>query len=79
MPYVAEVDAQSIYVTYLKDLPTTTVEIFNETGECVYRTTVNPVSDEHLFINIGDWSEGFYTIYFNSHRTNQVIFGEFEL
>lgn len=79
IPYIVEVDDQSIDVTYLKDLSNTTIEIFSESGECTYRTTVNPTINGHLFIHIEDWTEGCYTIYLRNSSNNHTYYGEFEL
>lgn len=79
IPYIVEIDDQSIDVTYLKDLSNTTIEIFSESGECTYRTTVNPTINGHLFIHIEDWTEGCYTIYLKNSSNNHTYYGEFEL
>lgn len=78
IPYIVEVDEKSIDVTYLQESSNTTVEVFNELGECVYRTVADFVSNGQLLIGTEDWNSGYYTIYFKESKGN-IVFGEFEL
>lgn len=78
IPYIVEVDEKSIDVTYLQDSSNTSVEIFNELGECVYRIAVDSVAYGQLFVDAEGWNSGYYTIYFKESKGN-IVYGEFEL
>lgn len=79
IPYIVEVDDQSIGVTYLQAPANIIVEIFNELGECVYRTVADSATNRQLLIGTGDWSSGCYTIYFKDSKNGNIVYGEFDL
>ncbi len=79
IPYIVEVDNQSINITYLQNLPATTIEVFNEQEACMYYEAVTPITNEYLSVPTGGWSEGAYTIRFTDNKNNIIIYGKFRL
>jgi hypothetical protein len=76
IPFEVTKNAYQITVAYLVNLNDISVDILDESGQLVYSDNVNPVAGGQLLINIANWVNGNYTIFF-TNSSGKNLYGTF--